>query len=128
MAGMLQIDIKGAFDHVSRSCLLQTMENMDADDELMRWTESFMLDRIVSLVIHRHLCEEIAVETRVSQGSPVSLVLIAIYLCGVFREVEKEVEVYIAMPFADDCKWLIVVDSVEHLCERLERARITAVE
>lgn len=48
------MDVKEAFDHVSQSCLLRTKEGMEADRDLMRWTESFMLDRRVSLVVDGH--------------------------------------------------------------------------
>lgn len=33
---MLLIDIKGAFYHVSRDCLLRTIEGMEADSDLMK--------------------------------------------------------------------------------------------
>lgn len=75
-----------------------------------------------------HLCEDIVVETKVPQGSPVSPVLFAIYFSVVFREVEQEVERYIAMSFAVDCGRLVVADSVEQLCQWLEIVGIKAVE
>lgn len=37
MADMLLIDVKGAFDHVSRGCLLQTMERIDANIDRILW-------------------------------------------------------------------------------------------
>lgn len=86
---------------------------MDANDNLIRWTESFMLNRSMSRVIKSHLCEEMTVETKVPQRSPVSLILFAIYLSGVFREVEKKVEGYMTKLFADNCWLLVVADSVE---------------
>lgn len=62
-----------------------------------------MLDRSVSLVIDSHLCQETTVETGVSQGSPVSPVLFAIYLSEVFKEVKQEVEKSMATLFVNDC-------------------------
>lgn len=75
MVCMLLIVIKGPFDYVSRSCLLLILDRMDADGSLIRWTDSFMSDRSVSLIIFGHLYEETAVETGVLQGSQVSSVL-----------------------------------------------------
>lgn len=54
LAGMLLVDKNGVFDHVSRNCLLHTMEGIDADSDLMRWTDSFMSNKSVGLVIDGH--------------------------------------------------------------------------
>lgn len=79
------------------------MEGIDADGDLMRWMKSFLSDSRVGLVIDGHQYEEIAVDTSVPSGSPVSTISFAIYFSGDFKEVEKEVEVCVAMSFADDC-------------------------
>lgn len=42
LAVMLLIDVKGALDHVSRNYLLRTIDGINADGDLMQWTESFM--------------------------------------------------------------------------------------
>lgn len=45
LIGMLLIDSKSAFDHVSLNAMPRTMEGMHADENLMWWTESFMSDK-----------------------------------------------------------------------------------
>lgn len=47
------------------------MERMEANDDLMWCTKSFISDSSVRLIIDDHLCEETAVERWVPQGSPV---------------------------------------------------------
>lgn len=42
MAGMLLIDFKRSFDHVSSNDPMRKMEAMGIDDNLVRWTRSFM--------------------------------------------------------------------------------------
>lgn len=80
------------------------MAGMDADGDLIRWTESFLSDRIVDLIIDGNQCQETAVDTGVSQGLPVLLILFPIYLSrGVIKEVEKVVEGSIVTSFTDDC-------------------------
>lgn len=54
LAGMLLMDVKSTFDHVSRNGLLQKMETVGANGDLVRWTESFLLERNVSLVVDGH--------------------------------------------------------------------------
>lgn len=62
---MVLIDIKGAFDKVSRNNLLRTIEGMGNDGDLMRWTESFMSNTTMGLLIIGHQCAEAGVETGV---------------------------------------------------------------
>lgn len=92
LAGMLLIDVKGVFNHVSRNSLLITMDGKRADRDLVRLTESFMSDMSVDLVIDRHQCTEARVETGVLQRSSVLLILFARSLNGVLREVKAEVK------------------------------------
>lgn len=89
---MLLMNVKGALDHVSKSCLQHTTGSMGADRDLMRWKKLFMSDKSVSLVIDYHQCMKTEVETGVPQRSPVSLILFAINLSAIFREIEKDVE------------------------------------
>lgn len=70
----------------------------------MWWTESIKSDRSMSLVINRDRYAEAGVETGVLQESPVSPVLLQIYLSGVFQEAEAEVDKRIATSFAYDCR------------------------
>lgn len=65
--GMLLIEVKGAFNHVSRNCLPQTMEKIDAGSDLIRWTESFKSNRNMNLVIDGPLCKQMAVDGGVPQ-------------------------------------------------------------
>lgn len=39
-----------------------------------------------------------------------SPILFVIYLSGIFREVEKEMEGYMTTSFADNCGWLMTAD------------------
>lgn len=68
------------------------------------------------------------VETEVPQRSPVSPIVFVIYLSWIFKQVEEEVEGFIATLFADDYRWLVTADSVAQLYDRLERQRVKAAE
>jgi len=48
-AGALLVDIKSAFNNVSRSRLCQRLTTLGADPDLVRWTDSFMQDRRIRL-------------------------------------------------------------------------------
>lgn len=53
------------------------------------------------------------VETGVPKVSPLSLVLFAIDLGGVFRLMKAEMEGCMTTLFADNCGWLVTTDSIE---------------
>lgn len=101
---MLLMDVKRAFDHVSKGYLLPTIEKMGTDSDLMRNTKSFISARSVGLLIDGHLWKQMTVETEFPLGSPISSTLFAIYLSGVLKQVEQEVEVCMATSFAYNCR------------------------
>lgn len=72
LVGMLLIDIKSAFGNVIQNCLLCTMEFMEAYRDVIQWTESFMSDKRVGLLINGHQCEGAVVDTGVPQVLRVS--------------------------------------------------------
>ena len=97
------MDVKGAFDHVSKPRLLNRMMELQLDPCLIRWRESFLSDRRVSMVIDGEPMIEYRVTMGMPQGSPVTPILFAIYLSGVFKEVEESVgEGIIGLSYADD--------------------------
>ena len=65
------------------------MRDMKVDGNLIKWVGSFMTDRRLQLVIDGHCGKEVNLECGVPQGSPVSPILFAIYLNGVFEYVES---------------------------------------
>ena len=48
------MDVKGAFDHVSRGQLITRMIELGVDGNLVAWTNSFLTDRRIQLVIDGH--------------------------------------------------------------------------
>ena len=90
IAEALLIDVKGAFDYVSRAKLVQKMKELDINDYLIGWTQSFLTDRLVELVINGFTNSKQKVESGILQGSPVSPILFLIYISGVFPIIEEQ--------------------------------------
>ena len=83
------MDVKGAFDHVSRAQLAQKMADLGIDDDLIEWTKSFLTDRWVELVIDGYVNAKHKVKTGIPQRSPVSPILFVVYISGVFSRIES---------------------------------------
>jgi len=67
-AGALLMDVKSAFDNVSRPILSRRLGELGIEADLIRWKDSFMSDRRVKLVLEGRESEEPEVETGVPQG------------------------------------------------------------
>ena len=63
LAAVLFMDVKGAFDHVSKGQLIMRMIQLGIDGDLVTWTGSFLTDRKVQLVIDGHDNKKKEIET-----------------------------------------------------------------
>ena len=57
------MDVMGAFDHVDPYKLAEAIEAMEIDNDLIRWTLSFLMNRRVSLVIDGYKIPEQPIES-----------------------------------------------------------------
>ena len=63
LTGAIFMDVMGAFDHVDPYKLAEAMEAMGVDNDLIRWTLSFLTNRRVSLVIDGYKTPEQPIES-----------------------------------------------------------------
>lgn len=84
------MDVKRAFDHISKTQLLARILEPKFDGDLNRSTKSFLINGKLQLMIDGQNNQEKEVETGIPQGSPVSPILFLVYISGVFEQVEKE--------------------------------------
>ena len=122
ITGTLLMDVKGAFNHVSQAKLAQRMVNLGIDDNLIRWTQSFLTDRWVELVIDRFINPKCKVETGIPQESSVSPILFLIYIRGVFLEIERQLPNVTCLSFMDDLGFLVAGKSMLEIIKSLEKA------
>lgn len=100
---MLLMDVKRAFDYLSKNELMRKIKAIETDSDLLRWTDLFMSEKMVSLVIHSHQLKEVEMGTGVLQGSSVSPILFLAHLSDIFTKVEKDVEECMTTLATDDC-------------------------
>ena len=79
------LDVKGAFDHVSRNRLLQILINLQIPQSFIRWTESFLMLRSTKLTFDNQIESDFtSINTGIPQGSPISPILFLIYIRELF--------------------------------------------
>ena len=120
LAAALFLDIVGAFDRVDPARLGKRMEECGLDGDLRRWTQSFLANRKILLVIDGHQGPESAV-TGLPQGSLVSPILFVIYISGIFEAIERAVPGVRALSFADDIGLIGCRNSVDQVCSNCNK-------
>jgi len=121
VAAALCMDVAAAFPSVARECLLRKMRNAGLDENLVGWTDSFMQDRKVRMVVDGQEGDEMGVTTGLPQGSPVSPILFNIYIAEIHGAVERKVPGVRGLSFVDDVTWLATADGVDKLATMLEQ-------
>jgi hypothetical protein len=79
------MDIKAAFPSVATGRLVVLVKVRQVDGDLTRWTESFLFERTVEMIIEGNAMKRPRVQARVPQCSPVSPILFAILILGLIK-------------------------------------------
>jgi len=98
------------------------------DGDLIRWMESFLLERTVEMIIEGNAMERHPAEAGVPQDSPVSPILFAIYTSGLLKWVEEYVSEAKGISFVDDLGWVAIGSDVNHVVSILERCAAKSIE
>jgi len=105
VSGALFMDVKSAFNNISKVHLGKRMEALGVEPDLIRWTGSFMSDRQMKLVLDSKVGEAKPVDTSIPQGSPAAPIFFVTYLSGIFDEVKEAVPGIRGLSFVDDISW-----------------------
>ena len=126
----LLLDIKGAFDHVSKNQLLGFCQRLKLPISICNWIESFISDRSIRLVFDGESTEKTKIETGIPQGSPVSPILFLIYIRFLFEEIDVEEEgLELSMPsYMDDITIRVSTIDLENNCRILQKIANKLIE
>ncbi|BHF71211.1 hypothetical protein SprV_0401426600 [Sparganum proliferum] len=116
---VVYIDFKKAFDSVPHQRLLHKLSRIGVRGNLLKWIQSFLLDRCQTVHVGGQQSTEVAVESGVPQGSVLGPTLFIIYV----NDCVSELDCGVGM-FADDIKlWSVIrtADDEEHLQANLNR-------
>ena len=85
VTSVLFLDIKGAFDHVSKPKLLAAMQGLQLPQSLISWVDSFLSERVARLMFDGKIQDETPIEIGIPQGSPISPILFLIYTRDIWQ-------------------------------------------
>ena len=125
---ILFFDVKGAFDHVSKTRLLDTMQRLHLHQAIIKWTDTFLLNRQIGLAFNAERENLQPVNTGIPQGSPISPIRFLIYLRYLFTTIQQSHPTTTTPSYIDDVACLVVGDSEEENCKQLEAIARTAFE
>jgi len=127
ITGVLLMDIKAAFPSVARGRLIHAMKAKKIDGDLIRWTESFLSQRMVEMVIESNELQSHPVEEGVPQGSPISPILFAIHIAGLIKWGEEIVKAE-ALCYVVDLGWVATGKDVNQVAQKLEACAAVSIE
>ena len=125
---ILIFDVKGAFDHVSKTRLLDTMQHLHLYPAVIRWTDSFLSNRQIGLAFDREREDLQPVNTGIPQGSTISPILFCIYLRFLLTTIQQQNPKTTTTSYIDDVACLVVGNSEEENCKELEAVARTAFQ
>ena len=112
----LFLDVKGAFDHVSKNRLLQIMISLLLPTSLILWVSSFLDDRVLRLAFDNSIEAFKSILTSIPQGSPISPILFLIYIRDLFKLANVSFRSYL-----DDITLITASNSLKKNIKTLER-------
>jgi hypothetical protein len=124
---MLLMDIKVAFPSVAKGRLVNLMKVRQMDGNLIWWTESFLSETTVEMVIKGNAMERHPVEAGVPHSSPGSPILFAIYTSGLIKWVEEYASAE-GLSVDDDLGWVATGSDVNQVVTILERCAAKGIE
>ncbi|KAM4063456.1 reverse transcriptase (RNA-dependent DNA polymerase) [Hirsutella rhossiliensis] len=121
VASLLQLDLKGAFDSVDHTCLLQALKGRGIPEWLLAWIRSFVSNRTARLLFDGDASDPLSIHAGVPQGSPLSPILFLFYIAPLYDALEATAGT-ILVGFADDSNILAFGRTTDETAERLEGA------
>jgi len=120
----LFVDVKGAFDHVSRIQLLLVLQSLGFPQAVLSWTDIFLSDRQLELAFDGQRQPLQPINTGIPQCSPISSILFLFYLSNLFKDSWASVLApQLRSPsFIDDVALIVTGPSEEANSKALERA------
>jgi hypothetical protein len=127
VASLLQLDIKGAFDTVNYTRLLDTLRKQRFPHWLVQWVRSYITGRTAVLQFDGQPSKPVTLRAGVPQGSPLSPILFLLYITPLYEALATHQRLLV-VGFADDSNLLAFGNSDADTCPQLEDAWRTCTQ
>jgi ribonuclease HI len=116
----LLLDVKGAFDHVNKSQLLEICKHVKLSPICINWIQSFCQNRRVQLKFDGEIMKSTSINIGIPQGSPVSPILYLIYISQLFKCNAKCADRMSS--YIDDIGITVSSKTIQENCIKLQQA------
>jgi len=113
----LFLNVKSAFNHVSKNWLLAILQKLQLLSSLIAWVSSFLQDWLLHLSFDNQTEEFSDVESEISQDSSISSILFLIYIRNLFNTTEN----VLFRSYIDDISLTTAFTSLKKNVKILER-------
>ena len=120
-ASLLQLDLKGAFNTVDHSLLLNILYDKGLQPWLVRWLGSYLKDHIAYLVFNGQTTDCIPTRAGMPQGSPLLPILFILYISTLYNNLQW-LNGMTVVGFADNINILAFGRDILGCCRHLEEA------
>lgn len=128
MVSALFMDVKGAFDNVSKTRLLGTLSGMGLPQAVINWTNDFLSERKSGMAFDGQKESMKPVVTGIPQGSPISPILFLLYLKPLFDELDKKLPGAWCPSYIDDVAIVVTNATLDKNCRVLEEGAKTVFD
>lgn len=120
LARALFIDVKGAFDHISKSQHLIRMIILGINIDLVTLTKFFLHDIKILLVIDGYDNKKRYIEAEILQSSVISPILFLIYISEDFKAITENNPTVRSLSFDDDLRFIALETLDQEISKTLE--------
>ncbi len=121
VATLLSLDISGAFPTVNHTRLVAIVKKLGFPSWLQHWVQSFLEERVSTLVVNGRESAEFAIKAGLPQGSPLSPILFLLYIGELFSLASRPNLGVHTIGFVDDLNLLAYSKSTEQNCATLSQ-------
>ena len=118
---MLNLDISRAFDYVLYKRLLWILKKKGLLDQMIKFTQSFLIGRKTKIVFKGYESEIIPTTLGILQGLPLLPILFLFFVSKLLETFNNDQET-VALGFVDDTNLIIQGNTAAENCTRLNQA------
>lgn len=109
------LDLKRAFETVSRDVLIDKLKKYGFSESSTKWFKSFLYERKQRVKVNDEISDPIPVQHGLPQGSKLANLLFILFINDIVLNIENsKINMY-----ADDCMIYISLENVEKACEAI---------